>query len=179
MAAAFPFHWWRTVFYLIPAIAHTIVLGAASILSSPFRSATFCHRCKRLVALILKTTGVSPSRAPSAGISDAVTVAKSSVTTMTRWSSSALAACAADHREGVARQVSVLGWYLKRSGHLFGSKEPDRAGISKRCALVSDGPSLIIYAETRSPDGRVARFAGFRWRQPAACRRGDGRTAVH
>ena len=30
-----PFHWWRTVFYLIPAITlYTIVLGAASIVSS-------------------------------------------------------------------------------------------------------------------------------------------------
>ena len=32
-----PYHWWRTVFYLIPAIAiYTIVLGAASIVSSVF-----------------------------------------------------------------------------------------------------------------------------------------------
>ena len=32
-----PFHWWRTVFYLIPAISvYTIVLGTASIVSSLF-----------------------------------------------------------------------------------------------------------------------------------------------
>ena len=30
-----PYHWWRTVFYLIPAISvYTVVLGAASIASS-------------------------------------------------------------------------------------------------------------------------------------------------
>lgn len=39
-------------------------------------------------------------------------------------------------------------------------KHPDRAGILRRWrALVSEGLSLIIYAEgTRSHDGRVARF---------------------
>jgi len=44
-----PFHWWRTVFFLIPAIAiYTIVLGAASIVSSLFRPAGyFAHDCAR------------------------------------------------------------------------------------------------------------------------------------
>ena len=57
-----PYHWWRTVFYLIPAITvYTIVLGAASIVSSLVRSrtATFAHGCARAWSwLILKTTGV-------------------------------------------------------------------------------------------------------------------------
>src|SRR5207249_11944358 len=51
--------------------------------------------------------------------------------------------------------------HLKRGGHLFvDRRHPDRAGILKRWrALVSQGLSLIIYAEgTRSPDGHVARF---------------------
>jgi 1-acyl-sn-glycerol-3-phosphate acyltransferase len=55
----------------------------------------------------------------------------------------------------------VLGWHLKRGGHLFvDRRDPDRAGILKRWrALVSDGLSLIVYAEgTRSADGHVARF---------------------
>jgi len=55
----------------------------------------------------------------------------------------------------------VLGWHLRRGGHLFvDRKHPDRAGILNRWrALVSEGLSLIIYAEgTRSADGRVARF---------------------
>src|SRR5439155_3102215 len=49
----------------------------------------------------------------------------------------------------------------RRGGHLFVDRQhPDRAGILKRWrALVSEGLSLIIYAEgTRSSDGRVARF---------------------
>ena len=56
-----PFHWWRTVFYLIPAISvYTIVLGAASIVSSLFdRRGYFAHGCARAWSwLILKTTGV-------------------------------------------------------------------------------------------------------------------------
>src|SRR5206468_1921835 len=57
----------------------------------------------------------------------------------------------------------VLGWHLKRGGHLFvDRRHPDHGGILKRWrALVSEGLSLIIYAEgTRSPDGHVARFKG-------------------
>src|SRR6202040_934819 len=55
----------------------------------------------------------------------------------------------------------VLGWHLKRGRHLFvDRRRPDRSGILKRWrALVSEGLSLLIYAEgTRSPDGHVARF---------------------
>ena len=55
----------------------------------------------------------------------------------------------------------MLGWHLKRGGHLFvDRRHPDPAGILPRWrALVSEGLSLIIYAEgTRSPDGRVGRF---------------------
>ena len=56
-----PYHWWRTVFFLIPAIGvYTIVLGTISLLSSLFDSSgDFGHRCARAWAwLILKTTGV-------------------------------------------------------------------------------------------------------------------------
>ena len=59
-----PFHWWRTVFYLIPAVSvYTIVLGTASLLSTLFdRTGNFAHRCARAWAsLILKTTGVRVS----------------------------------------------------------------------------------------------------------------------
>ena len=54
-------------------------------------------------------------------------------------------------------------------------KSPDRPGILRRWrALVSDGLSLIIYAEgTRSTDGRVARFkagSASSWRLKPVCR---------
>jgi 1-acyl-sn-glycerol-3-phosphate acyltransferase len=63
-------------------------------------------------------------------------------------------------KESLAR-FPVLGWHLKRGRHLFvDRRRPDRAGILNRWrALVSEGLSLIIYAEgTRSPNGHVARF---------------------
>ena len=57
-----PDHWWRTVFYLIPAISvYTIVLGTASIVSSLFdRRGYFAHGCARAwTRLILNTTKVN------------------------------------------------------------------------------------------------------------------------
>ena len=162
-----PFHWWRTVFYLIPAISlYTIVLGAASILSSLFdRRGHFAHRCARAWSwLILKTTGVHVTVEGLERLEPGATYIfvanhQSHYDTPVVFSSLPyqLRIIA---KESLAR-FPVLGWHLKRGGHLFvDRKSPDRAGILKRWrALVSDGLSLIIYAEgTRSPDGRVARF---------------------
>ena len=56
-----PYHWWRTVFFLIPCIAiYTIVLGSLSLASSLFdRSGYFAHWCARTWSrLILITSGV-------------------------------------------------------------------------------------------------------------------------
>ena len=56
-----PFHWWRTVFFLIPAIGvYTIVLGTLSLTSSLFQhNGHFAHWCARTWSrLILVTTGV-------------------------------------------------------------------------------------------------------------------------
>jgi len=55
------YHWWRTVFYLIPAVSlYTIVLGTVSLASTILdRSGDFGHKCARAWSrLILKTTGV-------------------------------------------------------------------------------------------------------------------------
>ena len=59
-----PFHWWRTVFFLIPAISiYTIVLGTLSILSTFVDSKGHAaHWCARAWSwLILATTGVDVS----------------------------------------------------------------------------------------------------------------------
>jgi hypothetical protein len=56
-----PFHWWRTVFFLIPAFSvYTIVLGTLSILSTFVdRKGHAAHWCARAWSwLILATTGV-------------------------------------------------------------------------------------------------------------------------
>lgn len=162
-----PYHWWRTVLFLIPAISvYTVVLGTASIVSSLFdRHGHFAHGCARAWSrLILKTTGV---RVTVDGL-DRITPGKTYVFVSNHQShydtpvlfSSLPFQLRIIAKESLSR-FPVLGWHLKRGGHLFVDRQhPDRAGILKRWrALVSEGLSLIIYAEgTRSPDGRVARF---------------------
>jgi 1-acyl-sn-glycerol-3-phosphate acyltransferase len=162
-----PFHWWRTVFYLIPAITlYTIVLGTASIVSSLFdRRGHFAHGCARLWSrLILKTTGV---RVTVEGL-DRVVPGTTYVFVSNHQSIYDIPVIFASlpHQLRIIAKASlarfpVLGWHLRRGGHLFVDRErPDRAGILRRWrALVSDGLSLLIFAEgTRSGDGRVARF---------------------
>jgi 1-acyl-sn-glycerol-3-phosphate acyltransferase len=162
-----PYHWWRTVFFLIPAITiYTIVLGAASIVSSFFgRHGHFAHRCARAWSwLILKTTGVRVAVEGLSRITPGVTYVfvsnhQSIYDTPVIFASlpSQLRIIA---KESLAR-FPILGWHLKRGRHLFvDRKHPDRAGILHRWrTLVSEGLSLIIYAEgTRSIDGHVNRF---------------------
>src|SRR5438034_7133968 len=161
-----PFHWWRTVFYLIPAISiYTIVLGAASIASSLFDRGSFAHRCARAWSwLILKTTGVRVRVEGLERIAPGTTYVFVS-NHQSIYDTPVLFASLPYQLRIIAKaslaRFPVLGWHLKRGGHLFVDRRtPDRSGILKRWrALVSEGLSLIIYAEgTRSPDGRVARF---------------------
>jgi 1-acyl-sn-glycerol-3-phosphate acyltransferase len=162
-----PYHWWRTVFYLIPAITlYTIVLGAASIVSSLFdRRGYFAHRCARAWSwLILRTTGVRVHVEGLERIAPGTTYVfvsnHQSIYDTPVVFSSLPYQLRIIAKESLAK-FPVLGWHLRRGGHLFvDRRHPDRGGILRRWrALVSEGLSLIIYAEgTRSPDGRVARF---------------------
>lgn len=152
---------------MIPALTvYTIVCGAASIVSSFFdRNGYFAHACARAWSwLILNTTGV-----------DVVVVGLDKLTPGTTY---VFVANHSSHYDTpvvfthlpyqvriIAKQslamFPVLGWHLKRGGHLFvDRKDPDRTGILKRWrALVSQGLSLIVYPEgTRTMDGHVARF---------------------
>jgi 1-acyl-sn-glycerol-3-phosphate acyltransferase len=161
------FHWWRTVFYLIPAISvYTIVLGAASIASSLIdRRGYFAHACARAWSwLILKTTGVRVTLTGLDRIVPGTTYVFVSnhqsiydipvIFTSLPYQLRIIA------KSSLAR-FPVLGWHLRRGGHLFVDRQhPDRAGILRRWrALVAEGLSLLIFAEgTRSADGRVGRF---------------------
>lgn len=164
-----PYHWWRTVFFLIPAISiYTLVLGAASIASSLFdRHGHFAHRCARGWSwLILKTTGV---KVRVEGL-ERVTPGKTYVFVSNHQSiydTPVLFASLPYQLRIIAKaslaKFPVLGWHLKRGRHLFvDRKHPDRAGILNRWrSLVSEGLSLMIFAEgTRSTTGRVAPFRG-------------------
>ena len=162
-----PYHWWRTVFYLIPAITvYTIVLGAASIVSSLWDPKGYAaHGCARVWSwLILKTTGVRVAVEDL----DRIEPRKTYVFVSNHQSIYDIPVIFASlpyqlriiAKASLAR-FPVLGWHLKRGGHLFvDRRNPDRAGILNRWrALVSEGLSLVIFAEgTRSWDGQVARF---------------------
>lgn len=163
-----PFHWWRTVFYLIPAVSlYTIVLGTASLLSSFVdRSGGFGHRCARAWAwLILKTTGVrvrvvglehlDPRRtyvlaSNHQSIYD-IPIVFSSLPLQLRIIA----------KDSLGR-IPFLGWHLRRTGHLLVDRRSPGAGILKRMAqLVRAARSLIVFPEgTRSVDGSVGRFKG-------------------
>jgi len=135
-----PYHWWRTVFYLIPAIAvYTIVLGTLSIASSLFeRSGYFAHWCARTWSrLILATTGV---RVHVGGL-ERLEPGRTYVFVANHqsiydipilfWSLPYQLRIIA--KESLGR-FPFLGWHLRRTGHmLVDRRRPDRAAISTSC----------------------------------------------
>ncbi len=162
-----PFDWWRTIFFLIPAIAvYTAVLGTASLFSSLLdRRGRFAHGCARTWSwLILATTGVSVEvtgldRLPR----DRTFIFVSNHQSI--YDIPVIFATLPYQLRIIAKEslgsFPFLGWHLQRNGHLLvDRRNPDRAGILRRWrALVGEGLSLIIFPEgTRSADGRVGRF---------------------
>jgi len=163
-----PYHWWRTVFFLIPAIAiYTIVLGTISVLSSLVDAdGEFGHKCARAWAsLILRTTGV---RVKALGI-DKLDPTRSYVLASNHQSIYDIPIVFASlplQLRIVAKEslgsFPFLGWHLRRTGHLLVDRKNPGAGIIKKMArLVGNARSLIVFPEgTRSVDGTVARFKG-------------------
>jgi 1-acyl-sn-glycerol-3-phosphate acyltransferase len=163
-----PYHWWRTVFVLIPAISvYTIVLGTVSLVSTLIDpSGDVGHRCARAWAwLILRTTGV---RVAVRGLehidprSSYVFVANHQSlydTPIVFWSLPLQLRIIAKASLG---RFPFLGWHLQRTGHLLVDRKNPGAGVLKKMArLVSGARSLIVFPEgTRSVDGRVGRFKG-------------------
>jgi len=163
-----PWHWWRTVFYLIPAISvYTVVLGSASLLSTILdRRGNLAHMCARAWSwLILKTTGVSveisgleqldPSRsyvfaANHQSIYD-IPILFANIPFQLRIIA----------KESLGR-IPFMGWHLSRTGHvLVDRSKPGASVVRKMKRLVDEGHSLIVFPEgTRSTDGSVARFKG-------------------
>ena len=164
-----PFHWFRTVLWLIPAIAvYTIVLGVASITSSVFdRRGYFAHRCARAWSwLILATTGVEVTvrglERVVPGQTYVFVANHQSIYDIPClfWSIPFQLRIIA--KESLGR-FPILGPHLKRTGHLLvDRKHPDRAGIFGWASrLTAHGLSLIIFPEgTRSRDGFLGKFKG-------------------
>jgi 1-acyl-sn-glycerol-3-phosphate acyltransferase len=163
-----PFHWWRTVFFLIPAVTlYTIVLGTASLVSTIFdRTGDFGHRCARAWAwLILKTTGVRVSVAGLEHLDPTRTYVLAanhqSIYDIPIVFASLPLQLRIVAKDSLGR-IPFLGWHLQRTGHLLIDRRNPGAGVLKRMAqLVGGARSLIVFPEgTRSADGRVGRFKG-------------------
>ena len=164
-----PFHWWRTVFFLIPAISlYTIVLGTLSLGSSLFeRRGYFAHWCARAWSrLILGTTGV---RVDVAGL-ERLVPGRTYLFVSNHQSiyDIPILFWSLPYQLRIIAKASLgrfpfLGWHLRRTGHLLvNRRRPERAVIfSWASRLSATGLSLIVFPEgTRSRDGRVGRFKG-------------------
>ncbi len=163
------FHWWRTVFWLIPTIAiYTIVLGTLSLCSSLLtRRGYFAHHCARLWSwLILATTGV---RVQVRGL-ERLQLGQTYVFVSNHQSIYDIPVIFASlpYQLRIIAKDSLgsfpfLGWHLSRTGHLLvNRRHPDaRAVFNWANALTANGLSLIVFPEgTRSADGRVGPFKG-------------------
>jgi 1-acyl-sn-glycerol-3-phosphate acyltransferase len=164
-----PFHWWRTVFYLIPAITvYTIVLGTLSIGSSLFQqTGYFAHWCARTWSrLILATTGV---RVDVVGLERLVpgrtyvfVANHQSIYDIPILFWSLPFQLRIISKESLGR-FPFLGWHLRRTGHLLvdRSRRSHTRVVDWASSLTAKGLSLIVFPEgTRSRDGRVAEFKG-------------------
>lgn len=159
-------HWWRTVFWLIPAISlYTVVLGALSLGSMlADRRGRMAHRCARAWArLILATTGVRTSargvERVDRGVSYVFVSNHQSI-----YDVPVLFAALPLQLRIIAKaslgRFPVLGWHLRWTGHLLVDRARAGAGALKQVArMMRRGHSLIVFPEgTRSADGRVGRF---------------------
>jgi 1-acyl-sn-glycerol-3-phosphate acyltransferase len=164
-----PFHLWRTVLWLIPAITvYTILLGTVSLASSLVDGrGYFAHGCARLWSwLILATTGV---RVRVYGL-DRLEPGKTYVFVANHQSIYDIPVIFASlpYQLRIIAKDSLgsfpfLGWHLSRTGHLLvNRKKLDARGVFNWAnALTSKGLSLIVFPEgTRSETGRVGVFKG-------------------
>ena len=161
------FHWFRTVFFLVPAIGlYTVVFGALSIASSFVeKSGYFAHWCARTWSrFILATTGVHVDVSgleqldPRGTYVFAANHQSIYDIPILFWSLPHQLRIIAKESLG---KFPVIGWHLRRTGHMLVDRsKPDRAKIfSWAGRLTTNGLSLILFPEgTRSLDGRVGKF---------------------
>ena len=163
-----PFHWWRTVFFLIPSISvYTLVLGCLSVGSCLLGgTGNFAHRCARTWSwLILATTGVRVSVSGREhlprGQACLVVANHQSIydIPIVFWSLPYQLRIIAKDSLG---RFPVLGAHLARTGHiLVDRRSPGSRVLAQVSSLMSRGVSLMVFPEgTRSVDGSVGRFRG-------------------
>ena len=163
-----PFHWWRTVFFLIPAVAtYTIVLGMVSLVVGLFDSSgRLAHRCAQWWGrAILATSGVKirlVGHALPPSDASAVFVANHASFYDTPIVLSGLPRQLRIMAKATLVYVPFIGWHLARSGHVLVNRKNPGAGIFKRMQrMARSGASLIVFPEAeRSIDGRLKKFKG-------------------
>jgi 1-acyl-sn-glycerol-3-phosphate acyltransferase len=162
-----PFHWWRTVLFLIPALAlFTIVLGTMSLLSSVVDArGVFAHRCARWWSgLLLWTAGVTVERrgVPPPEATSCIFVANHSSHYDTPILFTALPRQLRIIAKATLGRIPFVGWHLQRAGHLLVDRQNPGASVLKKMQrMVRQGASLIVYPEgSRTRDGQVMKFKG-------------------
>ena len=159
------FHWWRTVFFLIPAIGlYTAVLGTVSVIAGVAGQGRLAHGCARVWSwLILATTGVNVR-----------------VSGLERLDPSRTYLFTSNHQSiydipvvfwhlpydlRIIAKASLgsfpfIGWHLRRTGHVLVRRDKPGAEVFDQVRqMMREGHSLIVFPEgTRSADGRVGRF---------------------
>jgi 1-acyl-sn-glycerol-3-phosphate acyltransferase len=161
-----PYHWWRTVFFLIPAVAlYTIALGTVSLISSPVDArGRFAHECARWWSkLILWTTGVKfERRGEPLPSTSCIFVANHASIYDIPILFSALPRQLRIIAKAALGRIPFVGWHLRRAGHLLVDRQnPGAAVLKKMQRMVQEGASLIVFPEgSRTNDGLVHRFKG-------------------
>lgn len=163
-----PFHWWKTVFFLIPVIAsYTIVLGLLSLVSSLFdRTGGLPHKCAQVWArLIVWTSGVRIERAGQAlppEHESCIFVANHASFYDVPILFTALPRQLRIMAKEALGWVPFIGWHLQRGGHVLVDRVNPGAGVYKRMQrMARSGASLIVFPEaSRTSDGRMERFKG-------------------
>jgi 1-acyl-sn-glycerol-3-phosphate acyltransferase len=162
------YHWWRTVFFLIPAVSlYTIACGIPSLLSTLVdRRGHAAHRwARRWARLILTTTGVAVERAGEPVTTDgpsAVYVANhASIYDIPVLFTALPCQLRIIAKAGLGR-VPFIGWHLRLAGHLLVDRTNPGAAVFKRMRrMARQGASLVVFPEgSRSRDGSVGRFKG-------------------
>lgn len=163
-----PFHWWRTVFFLIPVIAiYTIACGIVSLLSTLVdRRGHAAHWCARLWArLIVRTSGVRIVRTGAELPPDdrsAVFVANHSSIYDIPIVFTAVPRQLRIMAKAALGYVPFIGWHLRWSGHLLVNRARPGASIFKRMQrMARSGASLVVFPEGgRTSDGTPLPFKG-------------------
>ena len=163
-----PFHWWRTVFFLIPAIsrlhdrarrdlAHRRPLRLVGAMGAPLRAVVGAGDSvdeRREVVRERHAARRGHRASSSSPITRASTTRRSS-SPPCRGSCRLMAKAALGY-------VPFIGWHLARSGHLLVNRQNPGASIFKKMQrMVRQGASLFVFPEgSRSTDGQLKRFKG-------------------